>query len=69
MMVFVPSRIRRTGRDHSLNKVADVTQNNAEALHRVRLARFGLHSLDLNALQDRVLYEAAARLKDAPVWC
>lgn len=59
----------RTGRNHGLDEVADVAQDDAEALHRVRLARLGLHGLDLHALQDRLLDEAAAGLKDAPTWC
>lgn len=55
-----------TGGNHGLDEVAHVAQYNAEALHRVRLARLGLHRLDLHALQDGMLDEAAAGLEDAP---
>lgn len=58
--------IQHTGRDHRLDEVANVTQYDAEALYGICFARLGLHGLDLHALQDRVLHEAAAWLKDAP---
>ena len=54
--------------DHCLNEVTDVTQYDTEALHWIRLARLGLHSLDLHALKDRVLHEAATGLEDAPAY-
>jgi hypothetical protein len=63
------ANIGLTGRNHSLYEVANIAQDDAKALHRICLARLGLHRLNLHALQDRVLYEAAGGLEDAPRWC
>ena len=50
---------KRTDREHSLDEVADVAEDDAEALHVVCVARLGVHGLDLDALQDGMLDEAA----------
>lgn len=39
-----------SSRNHGLDKVANVTEHNAEALYWVGISRFGLHGLDLYAL-------------------
>jgi len=59
----------RTSRNHRLDEVSDVAQNDTETLHRVCIASLGLHSLDLHALQHRALDEAAVWLKYAPAGC
>lgn len=61
------SSFQRTRCNHSLNEVANIAQHHAEALHWIRVARLGFHSLDLHALQDRMLYKAATGFENAPV--
>lgn len=65
-LVFWHALSSPTGRDHGLNEILDVAQNHTEALHWIRITRFGLHGFDLHALQHRELYRAAAGAEDAP---
>jgi hypothetical protein len=49
-----------------LDEVADIAQHDTEALYWIRVTRLWLHGLDLHALQDWVLHEAAAGFENAP---
>lgn len=57
--------IALTCRDHSLDEISDVTQDNAKALYTSSVA-FGIHRLDLHTLQHRLLHETAVGFEDAP---
>jgi hypothetical protein len=59
------SLVTQTCSQHGLNEIADIAEDNPEALH-TRIAILGLHPFDLNALHHRVLYDAAIWLENAP---
>ena len=56
-----------TRRDHGLDEISDVTQDNTKALDAAALSAFGFHRFDLHALQHWVFYGRAIGFEDAPV--
>lgn len=62
----VTTGVALTRRDHSLNEISNIAQDDTEALLATPLASFGVHRLDLHALQHWLLDNAAIRLEDAP---
>lgn len=56
-----------TSRDHGLDEISYVTQDNTKALDTATFSAFGIHRFDLHALQHWVFQRGAIGLEDAPV--
>lgn len=50
---------------HGLNKILNIAEDNTITLNWIDIARFGIHGLDLHALEDGVDFTACG-LENAP---